>query len=192
MRTLSVPQVAATAAVHADDGFLAAMENHGTFVAKPCAIREADSRTDLSKSVTLPTSIPSFRYCISNAHLNNRGWVVQERALSKRVLHFTEQGLFWKCGTLKAGAECEPDGVTEHGFSSCGSKETLLSGSRVRSIRHICPREWFHFVERYSSAPLTNPNDRLLALSSVARTLQRFLAVSTTSPACGDMTWFVD
>ena len=140
--------IAATAAAHADEGFLAAMENHGTFVA--------------------------LRYCVSNAHLNNRGWVVQERALSKRILHFTEQGLFWECGSLKANAECEPDGVTEHGFSSCGSKETLLSVSRVRRTRHICPREWLHFVERYSSAELKNPNDRLLAFSSVARTVQPF------------------
>ncbi|PMD22407.1 hypothetical protein NA56DRAFT_570691, partial [Hyaloscypha hepaticicola] len=56
--------------------------------------------TNPSIPITLPTSSLSFNECVTESALNRRGWVVQERALSKRVLHFTERGLFWECGTI--------------------------------------------------------------------------------------------
>jgi hypothetical protein len=34
---------------------------------------------------------------IDEALLNSRAWVVQERALSRRILHFTSRQLYWEC-----------------------------------------------------------------------------------------------
>jgi len=39
---------------------------------------------------------------IERAPLNTRGWVVQERALSPRTLHFGRDQIFWECGELRA------------------------------------------------------------------------------------------
>ncbi|WKT51091.1 hypothetical protein QSH57_016061 [Fusarium oxysporum f. sp. vasinfectum] len=38
------------------------------------------------------------------APLNTRGWVMQERALSRRTLHFTKTQVYWECGN---GLHCE-------------------------------------------------------------------------------------
>lgn len=168
--------IAATSASHADQGFLEAMGTH-TYLAEPCIIREEPTEDYVStKSVTLPMSALSFTHCVTESPLNSRGWVVQERALSKRILHFTEHGLFWECGSLKANAKDAPEGLSApQDFPSCRSKETTLSVVRVRHTRHMCPVEWFHFVRYYSFSQFTNAGDRLLALSSVARAVKPFL-----------------
>ena len=167
----AVCTIAATSAAHAGEGFLNSMGIH-VYSADPCILT---NEQDSSKTVILPTSTLSFAKCVTESALNCRGWVVQERALSKRVLHFTERGLFWECGTIKANAKNAPEGLSApQDFPSCRSKETLLSIARVRITSHVCPVEWFHFVRQYSFAEFTNPGDRLLALSSVARAVQPF------------------
>lgn len=60
-------------------------------------------------------------------------------------------------------------------FPSCRSKETLLSVARLQRTKHVCPVEWFHFIQQYSYTQFSNPQDRLLALSSVARAVQPYL-----------------
>ena len=172
----AVCSIAATRAAHANEGFLKDMGKH-EYTAQPCIIRGSiTNSTGPSKSITLPISTTTFSTCVTEAPLNTRGWVVQERALSRRILHFTEHGLFWECGSLKANARYAPDGLSSpKDFPSCRSKESLLSIARVRLTRHVCPVEWFHFVTQYSYANFTNTGDRLFALSSVARAVKPFL-----------------
>lgn len=39
---------------------------------------------------------------ISRKQLNRRGWVVEERLLAPRILHFGKTKLFWKCRMIHA------------------------------------------------------------------------------------------
>ena len=39
---------------------------------------------------------------LSDAPLNQRGWMVQERLLARRVIHFGRDQLFWECGKTEA------------------------------------------------------------------------------------------
>ncbi len=43
--------------------------------------------------------VPSdyWRQEISLAPLHRRAWVIQEQVLARRILHFTQKGLFWEC-----------------------------------------------------------------------------------------------
>ena len=43
-------------------------------------------------------SIDNFRRDVEDAELNTRGWVLQERALSRRIIHFTSTQAYWECG----------------------------------------------------------------------------------------------
>jgi hypothetical protein len=43
-------------------------------------------------------AIDEFHQDVDNADLNNRGWVLQERALSRRTIHFTKRQTYWECG----------------------------------------------------------------------------------------------
>jgi hypothetical protein len=49
-------------------------------------------------------AIDNFRADVEEGELNQRGWVLQERALSHRTLHFTGAQVYWECGN---GVHCE-------------------------------------------------------------------------------------
>jgi hypothetical protein len=49
-------------------------------------------------------TIDDFQTDVGNADLSTRGWVYQERALSRRILHFAKNQVYMECGT---GVCCE-------------------------------------------------------------------------------------
>lgn len=49
-------------------------------------------------------AIDDFRGDVEQGELNKRGWVLQERALSRRTIYFTEKQTYWECGE---GVRCE-------------------------------------------------------------------------------------
>jgi len=38
-----------------------------------------------------------FSEHVNGGPLNQRAWVIQERSLSPRIIHYTDRGLFWEC-----------------------------------------------------------------------------------------------
>jgi hypothetical protein len=54
--------------------------------------------------VYICTSIDDFDGDVVKGILNTRAWVLQERALSRRTIHFTERQTYWECG---GGVRCE-------------------------------------------------------------------------------------
>lgn len=51
-----------------------------------------------------------WRVNVTDAPLNRRAWVLQERVLSKRVVHFGQNQILWECNTLDC-CETFPDGL---------------------------------------------------------------------------------
>ena len=49
---------------------------------------------------------------VSHAHLNKRGWVIQERVLSRRIFHFSKYQIYWECSDAVA-SESFPSGLGE-------------------------------------------------------------------------------
>lgn len=49
-------------------------------------------------------TIDDFFQDVEQSELNQRGWVLQERALSRRTIYFTEAQSYWECGE---GVRCE-------------------------------------------------------------------------------------
>lgn len=43
-------------------------------------------------------AIDNFQKDVEQGELNKRGWVLQERALSRRSIHFTSNQVYWECG----------------------------------------------------------------------------------------------
>jgi hypothetical protein len=66
-------------------------------------------KTETSTTYTLIDFL-FWRNELSRAHLHKRAWVVQERLLAPRVLHFGEKQLFWECCEMDA-AESYPSGL---------------------------------------------------------------------------------
>lgn len=52
----------------------------------------------------ISNAIDDFAGDVEPSDLNKRGWVFQERALSRRIIHFTSTQIYWECGD---GVRCE-------------------------------------------------------------------------------------
>jgi hypothetical protein len=141
---------------------------------------------------------------VTSAALNSRGWVLQERLLSPRTVHFCQDQAFWECGEL-AACEALPGGlpvkvmdrrggltrVAQNQFKTfindCttrvpqGVMANLLSRfpwqqrpSSFDRRSHTFDR-WNQIVEAYTKCDLTNPTDRIVAIAGVAQRLKPVL-----------------
>ncbi|OAQ60664.1 heterokaryon incompatibility protein [Pochonia chlamydosporia 170] len=113
---------------------------------------------------------------VSHALVNSRAWVLQERLLSRRILHFGVRQLLWECQT-KVAAEVYPDGLPPE-ISTLDSRIKSLSPARYIPVNcsnvaaHLL---WPPIVEKYTACSLTFPNDKLVALSGIAKVLRPIL-----------------
>ena len=68
--------------------------------------------TPLDEGEYFLLDVHCWRDAIEDAPLGRRGWVVQERALSPRTLHFGKGQIFWECLDIQA-SEVFPRGLVE-------------------------------------------------------------------------------
>ena len=121
-----------------------------------------------------------WRKNVAKSHINQRAWVLQERLLSPRTLRFNSLQVFWECQTI---AKCEsfPRGIPHAGTTGDtldwpGSLTTrgILRGIK-NSTLHDLYVVWHEVVMEYSSAALTKPGDKLVAISGLAKAMQPLL-----------------
>ena len=106
--------------------------------------------------------IPSSAYrTLLDSPLATRGWVLQERVLSRRNLHFTKKEIFWEC---EESVVCEtfPEVV-----------QPLLDGYFRLIHRPIKMQQWPEIIEQYSRCKLTYSKDKLIAVSGLARIVHK-------------------
>ena len=120
--------------------------------------------------------------------LHQRGWTLQERELSPRVVHFSKDGLRWECRCLRASLHFPwGDTLAMKGYGRVlddnrGHGKTLravlpLSNSQATvdpGLARLAMFEWFHLVRLYSRRLLTQPSDALPAISGLARVFDGF------------------
>lgn len=106
----------------------------------------------------------------------------QERLLAPRVLHFSSQQLVWECHELDA-AEKYPRGLPVVLASSALARfkglDTSKDGARLRKLSRGDPDSKFHahhlwdkIVTAYTSSLLSFGDDKLIALSGIAKQRQ--------------------
>ncbi|KAH7371476.1 heterokaryon incompatibility protein-domain-containing protein [Cadophora sp. MPI-SDFR-AT-0126] len=100
---------------------------------------------------------------LGDSPLASRAWIVQERFLSPRTLHFGAR-LMWECSVLDANQNF-PCGIP----SLIGNKGIFKTSIKKQTSSLI--NTWANLVELYSAAQLTNIEDKLIAISGVARRL---------------------
>ncbi|KAK6431817.1 hypothetical protein LTR95_012015 [Oleoguttula sp. CCFEE 5521] len=117
--------------------------------------------------------------------LYSRGWVVQERYLAPRVLHFGSDRIFWECNeepwideSFPDGFSCCPDyePVIDWPFNSTHIVQSkLLSGlgpgvPNLTSVHAL----WHETIDAYTSCDLSYPDkDILVALAGIAERFGR-------------------
>jgi hypothetical protein len=124
---------------------------------------------------TLPNSVYQIvdleltRAYLAESPIAERAWVLQERVLSSRVLHFTSRQLFWECNQLPLACETYPLGIPN--FSD-QQRLTMAAFNFDRTIGKARV-EWYRLLEDYARRKLTYPNkDKLAALAGIVEKLQ--------------------
>ncbi|KAK0334054.1 hypothetical protein LTR87_010473 [Friedmanniomyces endolithicus] len=107
--------------------------------------------------------------------LYRRAWVVQERLLAPRTLHFGKNQVFWQCLSTTA-CESMPGGVPR-AIGDAGREELQWRQlvMRTQQPNKLVPREqaelqrvWKAAVENYTRCQLTKGTDKLVALAGIA------------------------
>lgn len=134
--------------------------------------RDEDSIDDQSVFTVLPT----FREWTHSmkGHLLSRGWTLQERELSVRILHFTSDRLVWECRECYA-SEDDPSLKAKNMFFDVGLKFRLLDG-RIKDRKNR-PQDykfskWMDLVEEYSTRKLSIKGDKLRAIAGLAEAIK--------------------
>ncbi|KIW06682.1 uncharacterized protein PV09_02387 [Verruconis gallopava] len=142
---------------------------------------------------------PSWLDEVELAPLKKRAWVVQERFLAPRVIHFSESQVHWECAELIT-SESVPDNLyisprttlTFRKSPACKS----IGGQPADIIGRF--RLWTRLVGSYSRAMLTFVTDRPVAIAGLARAVCHLTNLGPHEYVCGhwrphfipDIMWF--
>jgi hypothetical protein len=160
--------IMAASTANSQQGFFQDRAITKEMVALPYA--DASGATELS--VFVSKALPSFQNFVHTAALFRRGWIFQERLMSRRKLIFGKYETYWECG----GIVQSESGIENRDISY------LSQNAYFRLFSHPLPKMdgmlgpavqtflWKNVVQEYSLCVLTYGADRLPALSGLART----------------------
>lgn len=106
---------------------------------------------------------------LQRAPLQIRGWCLQEREMSPRIIHWTEQEIAWECRMAKA-TESWPAQMGLDWSNLKIKDKRSWDGLQDMHIKDVY-NEWHRTVERYTKMYLTDERDTLPALSGLANVI---------------------
>lgn len=172
--------IAASCARGTSDGFL-----------KPRPFGDCVTMKDeKGSSYYICDSINDFSRDVDRGELNQRGWVLQERALSRRTIYFAEMQTYWECGD---GVRCEtltkmnkydqvalPDPSQLSNLISYSKKASFLGDANFpNSIKSYVKGKKIQLFqslyEKYTTLDLSFSEDRPIAIRGLEKRLLRAL-----------------
>jgi hypothetical protein len=157
--------IAGPASPSSDFGFLHPREQHGQTTIESS---DGEFSSEIMVSQDYTQAAPFDLVPEPDALLAQRGWVLQERLLSVRVLYFGSQSMYYECLTNVRNDSCHYpldelsfDGITKSivGQLECGPGSI---------------QDWMGTVKAYSRTTLTKLTDKLPALSGLASHFHHF------------------
>ncbi|KAH7412357.1 heterokaryon incompatibility protein-domain-containing protein [Phaeosphaeria sp. MPI-PUGE-AT-0046c] len=186
------------------DGFTEALDR----VSKRYSKRPKELPEQRKVFFTLPKN---YARDVDGGHLNSRGWVLQERLLAPRTIHFTENHIYFEDQDDICGEDWVRKQFT---WLSCVNKDSKLSRSMLfredsfRSVEHVRRGEpefaklsasrslfgqqnyrhqadtrhsWLRIAESFSRCKFTYNTDKIVAISGLVRRKQNI----SSSPYVG-------
>ncbi|KAL2066630.1 hypothetical protein VTL71DRAFT_2701 [Oculimacula yallundae] len=127
------------------------------------------SVVQLQSGLNLRRSQSSWSEVFQQSPLSQRAWVLQERLVSPRIIHFSERELFWECDTISA-RESNSQVYTQQGQGTQWEDENFkrslqFPGKNTSQIMD----SWYKVVSQYSCLQLTMKRDIFPAISGIAQ-----------------------
>ncbi|OBS20316.1 hypothetical protein FPOA_06689 [Fusarium poae] len=150
------------------------------FDPKPVILRR-EMTPGKTRDISILPILPTWTTEIRGVPLYERGWAIQERILSARVVHFATNMVLWECQECRA-TEIDPvgsrlkdahNGMVHEEVSDFMPIFRNLQRNGEGASQVI--REWYSFIEGYTAAKFTFMRDRLPALSGVAALIQKYI-----------------
>ncbi|KAF5492284.1 hypothetical protein CGCS363_v011204 [Colletotrichum siamense] len=124
-------------------------------------------QTPSGRTIFIRKSIDNFRHDVEKSVLNQRGWVLQERALARRTIHFTSTQVYWECGY---GIHCEtltklvnPKAAFLGDSNFPNSALAYFKGARIRLFQNL--------YQIYSTLDFSHVSDRPIAIRGLEERL---------------------
>ncbi|KAH8900662.1 HET-domain-containing protein [Thozetella sp. PMI_491] len=115
------------------------------------------------------TGNPSFEQDVEKGELSSRAWILQERALARRTIHFTPGQTYWECGAViwsltEDEGERPSTALSSSNFPQAGPQNAPEDGQAV----------FKQIFEHYSRLRITVKGDRPIAVWGLEDRLSAF------------------
>lgn len=156
--------------LHAQNPHIGAFKTRNPDILQPCYVSRGEYRI-YEKMWAVVDFDTDHHNAITHSTLSKRGWVVQERMLSPRTIHFASDRIFWECRSSNLLPESyvselgNMKGIqTGVGLSIC--KVPTSSRPQASEISDA----WRRVIQYYAAAKLSKPEkDKLVAIAGIAR-----------------------
>ena len=173
--------IVAASARTANEGFLMPRIPVRGQVHLPLVLKTRED--DITGPVTLSPCLDSLDYFKRNP-IESRGWTLQERLLSPRMLIYSSTNLRWLCRSAQ-----DYDGGSS---TMLGSHNLPPPATAVRSAD--IDYGWHAIVSEFSRRDLTDEHDKFPAIAAIAREYggsDSYLAGLWKSNLAADLLWFI-
>ncbi|KAI5917041.1 heterokaryon incompatibility protein-domain-containing protein [Camillea tinctor] len=118
-------------------------------------------------------AIDDFQKHVLEGSLNKRGWVLQERALARRIIHFTEKQMYWECGE---GIRCETltKMINEQAAFLSDPNFPLRAMNSTKGTKILFYQQLYR---QYSRLEFSRPTDRCLGVAGLEQRLIKHFKV---------------
>lgn len=186
-------------AMASPDAYGGLFRDRDTDMIGTCPITISSETEGIMKCLIVKSDI--WERHVKQAPLSQRAWVVQERLLAPRSLYFCEGQLFWECReqhaceSLPNGVPLEfisdikeytaVDAVPIKAFERAVEEVKALDSYATRMADDDYPwvnrqyedayQVWNDILEAYSRCALTDPSDKFVAISGVAKDFAKII-----------------
>jgi hypothetical protein len=145
----------------------------------------------LEPAVKFPVLEEGWTQCVVDGPLAHRGWCLQERLLSYRMLYYGERQIYWQCASSRKAADGGeipegrsdssqavsnelsewPDllGLKQLQYSPINKRTRLAQSKDWAEIEKMAYRIWRNVIYLSTNRQLTKQTDKLPALAGMAQ-----------------------
>jgi hypothetical protein len=161
----------------------AAADSNAGFLMRDLRVKSVYVQDTSGNEFYVSNDIDDFDEDVGKAKLNTRAWVMQEAVLSRRIIHFSANQIYWECGE---GINCENlvrlgryDSRTATRGSFVDARPSSRYTDRYFTLDSNFPKRMLdsghertlncisYLIQEYSKRDLTVPTDRLVAISAL-------------------------